>query len=195
MRAPGATDQIKTVGQGFSTSGLTGEYLLSAVTFSIRSFDPEVIGLTFNVTITETSKASTHPNDSTGISFTSTQSGILKAGLQENDYMTLTLDLPVTLKEGKFYNVVFSFAEPTSGTTAVKRLVFNIINSGNPGSPNTTGGQRWLETDGVFAASSTNGLIFYAHAQAIPEPSALLLMGGGVLALAFLRKYSKAQRS
>lgn len=180
-RPAGATDQQKNIGQGFSTTGLTSSYLLTAVTFNLLNFSAPVQGLGFNISIYESSSVGALPSSETLIS---SQNGNLPETLMSG-YITFTLDVPVTLSEDKIYNVMYSFTELTSETIAINNLSFKTIGSKIS---ITSGGRRWIETDGSYSGSAENGFVFYAQATAIPEPSTYALLGLGVLALVILRK-------
>jgi len=178
-RPAGTGDHQKNIGQGFSTVGLTSSFSLTSVTFNLLGFSAPVEGLGFNISIYEATSVSTIPSPATLIS---SQNGTLPLTLSEG-YITFALDTAVTLLSGKIYNVMYSFTEPTSSDLTVNYLSFKTI-----GSANTSGGRRWIDTDGGYDNSASNGFVFYAQATAIPEPSTYALLGLSVLALVILRK-------
>ncbi len=179
-RPAGGTDEQKNIGQGFSTTGLTSNYLLTAVTFNLLAFSVPVEGLGFNISICESTSVSAVPSPATLVS---SQNGSLP-DILSNGYITFTLDTPVTLLSNKIYNVMYSFTELTSTTTTPNSLSFKTIGDVT----NTTGGRRWIDSDGSYSSSPSNGFVFYAQATAIPEPSTYLLLGVGAVALVIFRK-------
>jgi hypothetical protein len=180
-RGPGGTDVKKNIGQGFSLVGETTDYSLQAVTFNIFGFSAPVQGLSFNISIYQTSAVATVPTLGNLIA---SENGTMASNLVVDDFIRFSLDNAVTLEKGYFYNVVFSFAEMTSTNSTVQSLSFKTVGSGVS---ITSGGRRWIDTDGVYSASASNGFVFYAEGMAIPEPSTLLLAGAGI-SLVALRK-------
>jgi len=180
-RQPGGSDQKKDMGQGFSMLDAAGDFQLTAVTFNIYSVSTQVLGLSFKISIYETSAIGTVPSEANLIS---EQTGTLPAAMSANDYITFTLDTPVHLQAGKYYNVVYSFAEMTDpvGSQAYS-LSFKTIGSGITNSVN---GRRWIIIDGAASASNSNGFVFYAIGAPIPETSASALTLVGTFGMLFV---------
>ncbi|AHF92799.1 glycosyltransferase family 1 [Opitutaceae bacterium TAV5] len=174
----------RTVGQGFSTESETGDLLMTAVTFKIYNFSDAVEGLDFTISLYEgTSITAASPASATLLS---RQTGTLPETLVTGNYITFDLGTPVTLSPDKYYSVVYSFAELTSSGSTANSIGFATIGSGNS---NTTGGRRWLGDDGTYTGSTSNGLVLYVHAVAVPEPATwALLFGIFAAALAIVRK-------
>lgn len=180
-RGPGGSDQVKTAGQGFSTVGNDTPYLLTAVTFNIIGFSPEVQGLGFSLSITSSDAVGTLPTAATPVS---TQTGNLPNVLITDSYITFTLDTPVLLEPGKYYNVIYAFTEKTAENSDVKHLSFRTTGTGVA---NTSGGRRWIGVDGVYTAAAPNSFVFYAHATPVPEPTTYVLLGGALVGLGIRR--------
>lgn len=175
-----AADQIKTAGQGLSTAGAATPLSLSAVTFQVHGFSPEVVGMTLALSIYEANAVNTLPSPSTLLT---TLTGTLPE-LGAKEYLTLAFDTPITLQPDKHYAFICSFTGPTSSDNSVKHLGFVTSGSGN----NTDNSRRWIGTDGVQSGQVSNGFIFYAHASPIPEPGVALLVSGALVGLGICRR-------
>jgi len=180
---------VQNIGQGFSTSGLTSDYSMTAATFFLTDFTPSSVeGKGFEISLYEVPSGST-ASTAPGATLISSQTGNLPTTLVSSNYITFSLDTPVTLSANKFYVLMYSFTENT-GTTTANSVSFTTIgsSSGSTSAPNTSGGYRWQQNDSGNNGSARNGFVFFVEATAIPEPSTYLLLGAGVLTLVIFRK-------
>jgi hypothetical protein len=100
----------------------------------------------------------------------------------QGDYITFTLDVPITITAGTYYAFAFSF-----DTQATDRALQFVVNDNTL--PST--GYAYAFTNAASSPSSwvANGSNDYAfYLAAVPEPSGLALSGAGVLGLLMRRK-------
>lgn len=107
--------------------------------------------------------------------------GFTSANVQ-GDYITFTLDAPITITAGTYYAFAFSF-----DTQATDRALQFVVN----GNTLPTTGYAYAFTNAASSPSSwvANGSNDYAfYLAAVPEPSGLVLSGAGVFGLLMRRK-------
>lgn len=181
----------RDIGQTFKA---TSDVQLGAFTLKLLSYGVQAQNAAFTITIYETSSA--NAKFTTGM-LVSTQQGFLPSSLEENQYITFTLDEVVNLTANKHYTIFLHFDSTASGTAETwRQVVFargNVLTADNPlGS----GDYHWLRpspfTDAARAIdaglTSGNVLAITLHSPApVPEPGTTALLIGAVTAAGLYR--------
>lgn len=147
------------IGQAFTVT--QGTFDMAAVTWKIDGFESGILGKNFSIKVYHLSALNVAPNGTTDL--ISSQSGTLPAALTDGDYLTFTLDQPVTLQNGSNYLVMFCFEEPTSTDTSAKTLGIERTDA------NAGFGRLWLNNNGTFSADNKASTFIIHNAAPSPE--------------------------
>ena len=165
-------------GQSFTTDSNSSGYTLNSISFQLNSTRTASSTLNYNIRVVSISGTdSTTITDLTG----ETWNGVHNSG----DWITYTFDTPISLAADTQYGVDIQHVSGGAwqdGITSLRR-------NGNT----FTGGAKYTRNDGDPAAlsNSSNDLIFHVDMDLalVPEPSAALLSGLGVMLLLRRRNY------
>ncbi len=174
-----ATTSRRDVGQSFT---LSSDVTFRSITFYAYSVQAQAPGSSFTLTIYEADARGSAPKspNATAIFW---EQGQLPIDLDVG-YLNLTLSKGVKLSSGKYYSVVLNFNDYATN----RQIGLGVA------SDNAFDGVRW-GSDSLgenFTSSGMNNtkVVFYAYAEAIPEPgaTALLSLAGGAVALGWLKR-------
>lgn len=165
-------------GQSFTTDANSSGYTLNSFSFQLNSTRTASSTLNYNIRVVSISGTdSTTITNLTG----ETWNGVHNSG----DWITYTFDTPISLAANTQYGVDIQHVSGGAwqdGITSLRR-------NGNT----FAGGARYTRGDGdpVAISNTSNDMIFHVDMTAVlvPEPSAALLSGLGVMLLLRRRKY------
>jgi len=182
----------RNVGQTFLTPGLATEStLLQAVVFRIWEglndptkpyiIPPAALGAAFTLQIFQVASATAIPSTSSVPLYVGT--GVTPSSLQPSDYLSFTLDTPMSLTGGNYYAIQLNWNDVAEG----RSLSFGQSTQLNY--PNGTGFLQQNATANSSLVYSTHGADLHMMLVTMPEPGVLSLLGlCGGLALVALRK-------
>lgn len=165
------------VGQSFTTSTNVGGYSMTSLSFKSNVGQTGIVDATFSVRIikiTDTGNPSSYTTVATDAGHT------FSGSFSANDWFTWTLNTPVTLDAETLYGVDIRVTSTGTGTTFSAPM--------KAGSAGYADGRFFDPGWGALPSAtinhaSTEDMMFHVNLAAIPEPSAALLGGLGMLAL------------
>lgn len=179
----------RNVGQTFLTPGLATEStLLQSVVFRIWEgganpyvVSPAALEASFTLQIFQVSSATAIPSTSSVPLYVGT--GVTPSSLQASDYLSFTLDTPLSLTGGNYYAIQLNWADVAEG----RNLSF-----GQSTQLNYPNGTAFLQQNTQVNGSlvyATHGADLHMMLVTVPEPEVLSLLGlcGGLVLIA-LRK-------
>lgn len=182
----------RNVGQTFLTPGLATEStLLQSVVFRIWGGldDPTkpylipsaVLEASFTLQIFQVSSATAIPSASSVPLYVGT--GITPSSLQSSDYLSFTLDTPLSLTGGKYYAIQLNWNDVASDRS---------LSFGQSTRENYSSGTAFLQQNTAVNGSlayATHGADLHMMLVTVPEPETLSLLGlCGLLALVALHR-------
>ena len=181
------TDYV-TEGETFTTGSNAGGYILNSITLQLDDAG-NASGTTPTVSVFSITSAPTAGTADSGSFNTTPLSTANYSGpaFASGNYLTFNLATPLTLSANTLYGFGYKTGD-SYGSGIYSRLAFADADA--PASGNLVSFNQYSETVGTMdAANSGQSLQFDVGLTAVttPEPSAWLLLGVGVLGLAFVR--------